>query len=66
MNAHNALLQAEDLLRFIPDMVKGDEDSFCDEREEEHNFIQLASHSHSSLYEFSLCMDSRDTKGGEG
>ncbi|XP_020257950.1 methyltransferase-like protein 2 [Asparagus officinalis] len=67
LNAHNALLEVTDLLRFLPNIMKGEEDSFCDMRGEEQNFMDLASHSQSSHYEICLCSGSRDTKEeGEG
>jgi hypothetical protein len=64
ISAHKSLLEAKELLEFLPGMIKGDE---CDvETCSVNNFVDLGSSWRAPLYEMTLSFQKPHGLGEEG
>ncbi|KAI4993090.1 hypothetical protein ZWY2020_007403 [Hordeum vulgare] len=55
ISAHNSLIEAKNLLEFIPGMIKGDESCSNVETSSENNFVELGGSWRAPFYEMTIC-----------
>lgn len=55
ISAHNSLLEAKDLLEFLPGLIKGDECLPNVKASSENNFVELGSSWRAPFYEMTIC-----------
>jgi len=66
ISAHKSLLEAKDLLEFLPRMIKGDGCMQDVQTSSENNFVELGSSWRAPLYETTLCFQKPHGQDEEG
>ncbi|XP_047089745.1 methyltransferase-like protein 2 isoform X4 [Lolium rigidum] len=66
ISAHKSLLEAKDLLEFLPGMIKGDECRQDVQTSSENNFVELGSSWRAPLCELTICFQKPHGQGEAG
>jgi hypothetical protein len=65
LSAHESLLKAKNLLKYLPNMVKVEEDTLDAENNFENKFVELGSSWRAPFYEITVCFQKPDDIGKE-